>query len=72
MLGDGWRQRCRIKLQLNLAQHAVLCCHRSDAEFGRQYKAGCNPAVLAVPASLPVGCAISEDDVSGALTLHFT
>ena len=43
----------------------MVCC-RSDSEFGRQYKAGCNPGVLEVPAELPAGCAISEVDVSGA------
>jgi len=41
--------------------------HCSDEEFGRQYKAGCNPAVLVVPAALPAGCTISEEHISGAI-----
>ena len=49
--------------------HQQACaCYHSDAEFGRQYKAGCNPGVLTVPGTLPSGCAITGADVDGAVS----
>ena len=51
--------------------HCADLCRRSDAEFGRQYKAGSNPAILRVPTALPDGCTVSEEDVSGGFVSQY-